>query len=349
MAKTFNDLYESIYDFENLFNAYLKARKNKRYSGEVLHFTANLEENLITLQNELIHRTYRSGRYREFYIYEPKERLIMALPFRDRVVHHALINVIEDIFEKRFIYDTYACRVGKGTHKGADRVTQFLRETQRKWGKTYCLKADVSKYFPSINHRILKDILFRRITCKGTRWLIEEIIDSSAEPGELNPRGIPIGNLTSQLFANVYLGELDYFVKFTLGEKYYVRYMDDFVILHNDKRHLRYLRGEIEDFLKARLDLSLNHKTGIFPVSQGVDFLGYRIWSTHRLLRKNSVKRIKRALKKLQRDYSEGKASVDKVRSVVSSWVGHASHANTYRLRTKVLQGFTLTRPSEDQ
>lgn len=340
MPKTFNNLYPAIYDFENLFNAYLKARRNKRYRREVLIFTANLEENLIGLQNELVHKTYRTGRYREFYIYDPKTRLVMALPFRDRVVHHALCNVIEPIFDARFIYDSYACRAGKGTHKGADRVTEFLRRAQRQWPQVYCLKGDVKQYFPSINHEALKRLLWQRITCPDTRWLLSEIIDSTVDEGDTNPTGIPIGNLTSQLCANIYLDALDQFVKHDLGVRYYVRYMDDFVILHYDKGYLHSLLREIEGFLADRLALSLNQKTSVFPVQQGIDFLGYRIWATHRLLRKSSIKRIKRGLRKLQRDYTEGKVSEAKLRAVVASWVGHSKHANTYRIRRKVLESY---------
>lgn len=326
----------------------MKARRNKRYKRPVLEFTANLEENLIQLQNELIYKTYRTGRYREFYIHEPKTRLVMALPFRDRVIHHALCNIINPIFDSRFIYDSYACRVGKGTHKGADRVTQFLRTTKRRWGDVYCLKADVKQYFASINHGILKTILRRRIRCRDTLWLIDEIIDSTADPDDINPVGIPIGNLTSQLWANVYLDVLDQLIKHDLRVRYYVRYMDDFVILYRDKDYLHSLKKEIEYFLASRLALSLNHKTAVFPISQGVDFLGYRIWPTHRLLRKSSIKRIRRGLRKLERDYAEGSVSLEKIRSVVASWIGHTSHADAYRIRQKVLGSVSFRRTSRE-
>lgn len=342
MAKTFTNLYPAIHDFENLFNAYLKARRNKRYRSEALQFTANLEENLIQIQNELIYHTYKTGRYREFYVYEPKKRLIMALPFKDRVVQHALCNVIEPIFEARFIFDSYACRVGKGTHAGANRVTHFLRVAKRRWDDVYCLKADIKQYFPSINHNILKTIIRRRIRCKETLWLIEEIIDSTADYGDVNPVGIPIGNLTSQLFANVYLNELDQYVKQEKRLEYYVRYMDDFVILHNDKSYLHQLKKDLEGFLSDHLALSLNHKTSVFPIRQGVDFLGYRIWPTHRLLRKSSIKRMKRRLKKFTRDYRDGKIQISQIRPVLASWIGHASHADSYGVRKKILSTFKL-------
>jgi retron-type reverse transcriptase len=343
LAKTYNNLYPLIYDFENLYRAYLKARRNKRYQQEVLAFTANLEENLLQIQNELIWKTYRTGPYRFFYVHDPKTRLVAALPFKDRVVQHALCNIIEPIFESRFIYDSYACRVGKGTHAGADRVTQFLRIAQRKWERVYCLKGDIVQYFPSINHAILKAIIRKRIACPDTLWLIDEIIDSGGDGSDC-PRGLPIGNLTSQLWANVYLDQLDHFVKEVLREKYYVRYMDDFVILSGDKKHLWDIKHQIEDFLADKLDLRLNGKTGIWPISQGIDFLGYRIWPTHRLVRKSSIKRMKRKLKVFQRKYREGRIDLDKINATIQSWIGHVSYANSYNLRRKLFRAFILTK-----
>lgn len=343
MAKTYNNLYPLIYDFENLYRAYLKARRNKRYQQEVLAFTANLEENLLQIQNELIWKTYRTGPYRFFYVHDPKTRLVAALPFKDRVVQHALCNIIEPIFESRFIYDSYACRVGKGTHAGADRVTQFLRIAQRKWERVYCLKGDIVQYFPSINHAILKAIIRKRIACPDTLWLIDEIIDSGGDGSDC-PRGLPIGNLTSQLWANVYLDQLDHFVKEVLREKYYVRYMDDFVILSGDKKHLWDIKHQIEDFLADKLDLRLNGKTGIWLISQGIDFLGYRIWPTHRLVRKSSIKRMKRKLKVFQRKYREGRIDLDKINATIQSWIGHVSYANSYNLRRKLFRAFILTK-----
>lgn len=265
-------------------------------------FSANLEEELITLQNELIWGAYRTGRYRRFAVYEPKTREIAALPFRDRVLHHALCNIIEPLFEKKFVRDSYACRAGKGTHAGSVRLVEFMRRAQRKWGKVYCLKADIAKYFPSIDHEVLKNIIERTIRCKKTLCLIEGIIDSNG--GE---RGLPIGNLTSQLFANVYLNELDHLIKEEMKVKFYVRYMDDFVILHNDKRQLHQWKTEIEDFLKYKLRLDLNSKTSIFPVSRGVDFIGYRTWATHKLLRKRSIIGMRRKLRRLINMYGEGR------------------------------------------
>ncbi|KUK51909.1 MAG: RNA-directed DNA polymerase (Reverse transcriptase), partial [Desulfotomaculum sp. 46_296] len=301
IAKTYTDLYPRIYDFENLELAYMKARRTKRFKNEVPEFSFNLESNLIQIQNELIYKTYRTGRYRCFYVHDPKTRQVAALPFKDRVVQHALCNVIEPIFEKRFIPDSYACRA------------------------------------------ILKAIIRRRIACPDTLWLIDEIIDSGGDGSDC-PRGLPIGNLTSQLWANVYLDQLDHFVKEVLREPYYVRYMDDFVILGGDKGHLWQVKREIEGFLAGKLDLRLNGKTGIWPISQGIDFLGYRIWPTHRLVRKSSIKRMKRKLKAFQRKYREGQIDLEKINATIQSWLGHVSHANSYNLRRKLLEAFVLTK-----
>ena len=270
MAKTHKNLYPQIYDFENLHTAYLKARKGKRYAADVLKFSIRLEENLIDLQNHLIWKTYQPSPYRYFTVYEPKERPIAALPFRDRVLHHALCNIIEPIFERSMIFDSYACRVGQGVLAGVNRTTQYLRRARTKWGRVYCLKADITKFFPSIDHTALKKLIRRRIACPDPLDLMELIIDSSG-----TERGLPIGNLTSQLWANVYLNELDHFCKETLQVRKYLRYMDDFVLFHPDKQFLHTALQEIRGFLDDNLRLSLNAKTQIFPVGpRSVDFLG---------------------------------------------------------------------------
>jgi len=337
LPKTYNNLYSDICSFENLHLAYLKARKCKRYRQEVLLFSNNLEENLINLQEEISNKTYKNGIYKTFYIYEPKKRKIMALPFRDRVIHHALCNIIEPILEKIFFYDNYACRIGKGAHAGTDRLTHFLRETKRKYPEVYCLKCDIKNYFGSIDHNILLNFIRRKIKCQNTMQLIEDIINSTD-----GIKGIPIGNLTSQLFANLYLNELDYFIKHNLKIKYYIRYMDDWIILSQDKKYLWDILKQTEIFLQENLFLELNNKTSIFPVSQGIDFLGYRIWATHRLLRKSSKNRMKRKLKRYQILYKENKINLNKIISSLASWLGHTAHCNSYNLRKKILGKFIL-------
>lgn len=333
-----------MYSFENLYQAYLQAKKAKRYRPEVLTFSLDLEGNLIEIQNELIWKSYRPGQYSDFYVYEPKKRLISAPPFRDRVVHHALCKVVEPLFEKKMIYDSYACRAGKGTHRAVDRTQRFLREAQGKWDRVYCLKADISQYFPSIPHDILKRVYRRTIYCRDTLWLMDLTIDHFAD-GSQSPMGIPIGALPSQLLANVYMGQLDHFIKEELRERYYIRYMDDFIVLGNNKGHLWEVRRQIEEYLNGELLLQLNRKTAVFPISQGIDFLGYRIWPEYRLMRKRSVKKFKRKLRVFEKKYAVGEITFKEIDWSVQSWLGHAKHANTYRLRRKIFNEFRLVRP----
>ncbi|WP_269497164.1 reverse transcriptase/maturase family protein [Castellaniella sp. S9] len=352
MAKTYNNLFSRIYDFQSLHQAYILARRGKRDRREVQRFEQDLEGNLISLQNELIWNMYSTGKYRLFRVYEPKERLVAALPFRDRVLQHSLVNVIEPIWERRFIADSYACRPGRGTHRGADRAQSMLRGVQNQYGRVYVLKADIAKYFYSIDHAILKRLIRRRIRCRRTLDLIDAIIDSNAPADDLCPVGLPIGNLTSQLFANVYLHELDTYVKHHLREKYYVRYMDDFAIFHHDKAHLQRLRKDIERFLWENLRLRTNAKTQVFPVGvtrgRALDFLGYRIWVSHRRVRRSSIARIKRTMRRLQKRYSAGKTTLERVQQSVQSWVAHASHAQTYGLRKSLLASMRFARKGDD-
>ena len=336
--KTYKNLYQSIWEFDNIHKAYIKARRLKRYTPEVLKFSAHLEENLVNIHNQLMQKTYRPGKYRHFTIHEPKKRLIAALPFSDRVIQHALCNIIEPIFERSFIYDSYACRIGKGVLAGMHRVVQFLKAAEQKWEEIYCLKMDISKYFSSINHTQLKQIIRKYIACPDTLQLIDLIIDS-----EGLSCGIPIGSLTSQLFANIYLNELDHFAKDQHRVKYYVRYMDDVVILHNEKNYLHELHDKIEEFLCNNLYLALNSKTQILPVKQrGIDFLGYRIWQTHILPRKRTIKRAKRRFTKFSKLYSEDKINIGRIRSSLMSFLGYIKHCNAHRTTLATLKHLTL-------
>jgi retron-type reverse transcriptase len=332
--KTYDNIYPQVYDFESLYNGYLRARKGKRHHVEVLKFERNLESELIHLQNELIWGQYKTGVYREFYVYEPKTRLVAALPFRDRVVQHSLVGAVEFIWEKRFINHSYACRPGRGMHSGALQAQKWLRKVERNHGRVYVLKADIRKYFPSINHDIILKLFARRIACKRTMKLLEEIIRSWGP-------GLPIGNLTSQLAANVYLHELDQHVKQDLREPLYMRYMDDWLIVHNDKKHLHQMWQHLEQWLKENLALDLNGKTQVFPVGakngRALDFLGYRMWTTHRRLRNGSVRRMKSRLKIMQKEYAAGKIDGQHIRNRISSWIGHAKFADTYRIRSMLL------------
>lgn len=347
MARTYNNLFCQVVDFENLHRAYLRARAGKRHRGEVMRFEQDLEGNLIHLQNELIAGTYKTGEYRLFNVYEPKLRQVAALPFRDRVAQHALVAVVEPLWERRFIADSYACRPGRGTHRGADRAQAMARKVLRDHGLVYALKADVKSYFGSIDHAILKGLLRQRIACRRTLSLFDSIIDSSYA-GVGVPVGLPIGNLTSQLAANIYLHELDLFAKHALREPFYLRYMDDIVILHHDKDHLHCAREQIAAMLWDRLRLRLNSRTQVFPVSASrgrpLDFLGYRIYVTHRRIRRSSVDRIKASLRRLGQAYAAGSINIDRVSRSVTSWIAHAGRAQSHGLRAAVLDQFRFMR-----
>lgn len=296
----------------------------------------------MTLHFELASATYVPGAYRTFTIYDNKPRLISAAPFRDRVVHHALCNIIEPIYEKSFIFDSYACRKGKGTHAAVDRFQQFMQ------GADYVLKCDIRKYFPSIDHEILKTQLRRKIGCTGTLWLLDTILDNSNEqhdatdwfPGDdlLSPlsrrRGLPIGNQTSQFLGNVYLDSLDHFIKETLGVRRYVRYVDDFVLLSDDKATLWQWKRELDWFLSERLRLRVHaHKHFVRPVTLGTAFLGYRVFPERRRLLPASAWRFTRMLPGLARAYQNARLSLPETRQSICAWIGHAQQADTFTLR----------------
>ena len=323
--KSFNNLYDKIYSFENLHLAYLKARRNKRYKKEVLEFSSNLQENLIELHTELIWRTYKPGRYREFYVYDPKVRLILALPFKDRVMHQALCNVIDPIFEKTFISDSFACRKGKGTLAGVERNEEFLFKELSKHEKVYCLKMDIRKYFYNIDHDVLKKLIRKKIRCKRTLWLTDVIINSTENPG------IPVGNLTSQLFANVYLNQVDHFIKEELKVKHYVRYMDDMIILNSSKAQLWQWLNEIRQHLKT-LHLELNEKTAVFNSAKGIDFLGYRQFHNGRILRKRVMIRNYKKFNK----FIKSSVSTTKINKSLQSLFGQCKHCNSKTVLLKI-------------
>lgn len=339
------DLFAGIVDFENLHRAYRDARTCKRYRSSILKFGYRLEENLLALRWELMHKAYRHGGYREFVVNDSKKRLIKAAPFRDRVVHHALCNIIEPILEPGFIYDSYACRKGKGSHAAVLRLEYFIkslrsgtrvRERERERGggsapaQIYCLKCDISKFFDNIDREILFNIFRRKIRDEKVLWLIREIISS-------NPKGIPIGNLTSQLFANVYLNELDSFVKRELHERYYVRYMDDFLILGTDKQRLHEDKERIKTFLCEQLKLQLHPKKAeIYPINRGLDFLGYVLRDDKRYLRKSTVKRFMKKRRRYEAAVINGTMEESLLESICTSWRGYAMFANSYRLMEKL-------------
>jgi retron-type reverse transcriptase len=346
MPKSFNNLWDSFISFENIFHAFRAASKGKRYRWESLYFSVDLEIEIITLINNLIWGMYKPKPYRKFYINEPKKRLIAAPAFEDRVVHHALVQIIEPIFQNRFITETYACISGRGTHAAMNHIKKCTRVARGKWGTYYVLKCDISRYFPSIDHDILKKIISRVIFDKKLLRLIYKIIQSY-ESSEQDGKGIPIGALTSQLFANIYLDQLDHFIKEKCRIKLYARYMDDFVILHNDKKYLFELMGKIENFLHDELKLNLNPKTGIFPGVHGVNFCGYIIWPTHIKPRKETVKRAKKRFKKYGKMYKDDPSILDHAKASLQSFLGYIIHCNGYRTTISVLEKLIFRRGNE--
>lgn len=325
-------LSEAMADYGNVQKAYNKARKCKRYRKDVLVFTTDKEENLEKVRNAILNLAYEPSEYRYFKVYEPKERLIMALPFYDRVIQHAINNILEPIFNKRFIFHSYACRKGKGMHGASDELQRLLYNWQKFHPDQplYAIKADIHHYFQSINHDVLKAEIRKVIKDTGVLKLIDRIIDHNGNMPE--GVGIPVGNLTSQLFANIYLDKLDKFIKHTLGVKDYIRYMDDFIILSPDKDQLREWLAAIERFLRDELKLELNPKTTILAAKNGIDFVGYKHRATHRKVRRDSIKRIKRTIRK----YECGKITKEQLQKSIQSWTGHAGHADSYNLRKKI-------------
>lgn len=350
--KRVGGLYGQVICWKNLLYAAQRARRGKRFRPNVARFEYDVEFELLRLQHELNEQTYRPGPYRQFVIHEPKRRIISAAPYRDRVVHHALCNVIEPVFDARFIHDSYACRRGKGTHAAVARAGVFARRFQ------YVLQADVQKYFPSVDHRILIEQVGRKIKDPRIMWLVELIVSHSGQQqgpkrwfaGDdlftpfQRPCGLPIGNQTSQFLANVMLDPLDHYIKEHLRIAGYVRYADDLLLFGDDKYHLDVVRDKLHQrFAELRLTLHPN-KTVIYPVANGIPFLGYRLFSTHRLLSKKHVCRFRRRLRSMQRAYAAGRLKQDEVRRRLVSWQGHASHANSYRLAQRLFLHHPFTR-----
>ncbi|MBO4295345.1 MAG: alpha/beta hydrolase [Desulfovibrio sp.] len=347
MPKPAKRLWERVVEWDNLLLAAKEAARNKRFRREVLAFSMDLECNLVRLRRRLESGLWRPGPYRTLEVYEPKRRLVHAPCFADRVVHHALMQVIGPCFERRFLDCSFACRQGKGTHAASMAATRMLRSASTLWGRAYVLKADISQYFASIDREILLGIVRRTIGDRKVLAVIQNLVmECGCIPGV---RGLPLGALTSQLFANAYLDVLDHHVKDKLGVKHYVRYMDDFVILSHGKAELWELLAEIRDFLAVRLRLSLNPKTGVYPASHGVDFAGYRHWPNHCLPRKRNIRKAAKRFQGLSRVYAQGRVDLDTVRSVVASFVGYMAHCKGWRSAESALRRLVLVRPSEPE
>ncbi|MGD8846761.1 MAG: reverse transcriptase domain-containing protein [Desulfobacteraceae bacterium] len=330
--KRINGLFEPILRFDNLVRAADKAAMGKRQKPAVARFLFNLEPELLRLQEDLENGTYQPGRYVVFEIRDPKKRRICAAPFRDRVVHHAICNILEHFFEKRLIFDTYACRTGKGVHAAIDRAHQFARS------HSYYLKCDIRRYFENIDHKKLKALLRRFIKDCRLLALLDIIVDHSppyTEPG----RGLPIGNLTSQHFANLYLGELDHYAKEQVRLRGYIRYMDDLLLFAGNKPALHEAALEIKRFTRDKLGLIVKEKSiCLAPVTEGIPFLGVRIFPSTVRLNHRSLRRFRRKMKAAEEEYLNGKIDADQLAAVVASLFGHLCQADTLHLRRNLIR-----------
>jgi retron-type reverse transcriptase len=327
-----DNIYDKVVAKDNLYRAASLAQRYRRYRQTSADFNFRLEEEVGMLHQQLIERTYCHGPYRLFNVYEPKRRLIAAAPFRDRVVHHAVHDVIEPVVDRIFIYDSYACRRGKGMHKAVDRAQAFLRANK------FCLHGDIRKYFPSIDHGILKSIIRRRIADNAILWLLDEIIDSALPLAG----GLPIGNLTSQFFANLYLNELDHFVKHRLRMRYYIRYMDDFLIFSEVKPVLLNCKEILREFLRDTLKLRLHEeKTQIYETANGLKFLGLRLYKNFRRLSTQNVRFFRKRLAYCKILLYRNAISAAGLKDSVRCWVAHSSYAHTGGLRLGIFRGLS--------
>lgn len=335
--KRLGNVYDQIIAPENLRVAFNKAAKGRRKYCVVRRVEAKLDANLAKLHKLLAEGRYKTGKYKSQIVYEPKKRTIRSLPFfPDRTTHHAILNILGPYWDRLFIYDSYACREGKGQHAGSRRCKKFVRRYK------YVLKCDVSKFYHSISHDVIKKIVRKKLKCKRTLALLDEIIDSSGSCPELSPgRGVPIGNLVSQWLGNLYLHELDIFVKQELRCKGYTRYCDDFVLFSDSKEELRTWAARIREFLAATLQLSLS-KCEVFPSVHGVDYLGYRHFRRYILLRKSTAKRIKHRLANVRRNLDTG--DLAHLMGQVASAAGWMQHANTHNLRIVTMLKFLQRR-----
>ncbi len=351
------DLMQALSSWSNVYAAFHDAARGKRASAVVAAFDLEAERHVSEIAASLQAQAYRPQPYHSFLIHDPKRRLVSAAAFRDRVVHHALIRVIEPLFEPRFIFDSYANRKGKGTHAALDRAQSFMRRFP------YVLQCDLRQFFPSVDHAVLMQCLGKRIVCAKTLNVCQTILDGGAGvldgeyemvyfPGDdllsvERPRGLPIGNLTSQFWANVLLDELDQFVKHDLRCKGYLRYVDDFLLFSNSKAELWAWKDAIREKLNA-LRLSLHEReSSVYPVKNGIPFLGMRLFIDYRRLKSRNAHAFEARMREWQIAVAAGELSMEEVQIKIAGWVAHAAHANTAMLREKIFQKYTFKPPKK--
>lgn len=352
------NVFDLIFSFDNLYGALEDASKGRRYKYDVLAYNLDSWTLLNELRNEVLSGNYHIERYHIFYVYEPKKRMIMSISFRHRIVQWAIYRVINPILVQGYIEDSYGCIPGRGSLGAMNRLRYWVIQVSRKEEQWFYLKLDISKYFYRVSHEVLKRILAKKIKDIRLLEVLYSIIDCKHTPFGLPPGrspgdvpmeerlfdvGMPIGNLLSQVFANVYLDLLDQFCKRILRIHYYLRYMDDVIILCNDKKQLHDWKNRIESFLMNELELQLNNKTCIRPIGQGIEFVGYRVWSTHVMIRKSTSLRIKRSLKHMSKGYKVRKITFRQVTDTLQSYVGMLEHCDSHNLKSKILDELVLT------
>lgn len=331
-----HDIFEEITSLDNLFLAWKEFKKGKTSKPDVQEFEFNLEDNLFQIHEELKSKKYKHGNYVSFYVRDPKLRHIHKSTAKDRIVHHAIFRVLYSIFDKGFIHDSYSCRLSKGTHIAVSRLDIFVRKLSKNNRKTvYVLRCDVRKFFDSVDKATLLKIIKDKISDKNSIWLVSKILDSFSKS---SGKGLPLGNVTSQLFANIYLNELDQFIKHTLKAKYYLRYCDDFVILGYEPSYLLELSHKIGEFLEGCLCLKLNEDKVILKKHrQGIDFLGYIVLPHHRLIRTKTRKRAVRKIIEKRNEFDAGLITEDSFKQSLSSYLGILKHCNGYNLENEVV------------
>lgn len=314
--------YISLISIENIFQAWEEFKNGKRGKKDVKLFERHLEDNIFELHQKLDTKNYTHGRYTEFYVNDPKRRHIHKANVEDRIVHHLLYKYLYEIFDKTFIFDSYSCRIGKGTHRAVTRLEKFTRLISKNYAREcWVLKLDIKKFFYSVDHIILKKLIAKRVKDENIVWLINQVIDSFPKEARLL-KGIPLGNLTSQIFANIYLNELDQFVKHKLKIKYYLRYADDFIILSSEKETLSRLIDSLKRFLNAHLKLDLHPQKTVFrKLTWGIDFCGYIVLPHYRLVRTRTKRRI---FKKISKSNISNQS--------MQSYLGYFKHASSFRI-----------------
>lgn len=351
--------FDEVFSLEAMYEALRHASKGRRYKPEVLKYNLDPYPHLKALQDEIYSGTYRIDRYHIFFIREPKKRMIMSIAFKHRIVQWCIYQALHPLLVNGYIKDTYGCIPGRGTHKAVERVRYWLGKAERQGKRLFYLKFDISKYFYRVDHKILEAIIRKKIKDRRLCDLLARIINcehtafglpsgKSPEDVPMSERlydvGMPIGNLMSQIFANLYLDNLDQFVKRKLRAHMYVRYMDDGIILSESKEELHRWHKKIEKFLSDRLRLDLNRKTCIRPVSQGIEFVGYRIWPGYTAVRKSSSKHMKRRMKKAMSDYRSGSATVEDCRALYMNYKAILDKCDCDALERKILGDFILTK-----